>query len=1120
MGVGALGYWYPVQKRVEALTGELKALEQFALQPVANPASSIAGVSAALKAAAQAENFPSHQLRRWIWIASLYRQHAASGGPLAGVVGAALAFLAKRSAATIDDAVVQDLNWVVETTTRSLCESLGEGLAQSYLTSAETAEIERRLTQYDAELFDAQAVRGIVAQKLDDLGAFSEATALGRFGEKVDALFAAAHRSSLAGKAARAALLYLADENDIVRDSEGLLGLLDDVYVIDVAYAEVEQQTRCLPLLQGLLEDYAYVADLAVIGSPVRALDLYGQYVVCAALEALFALDRSTMLVLRESGPFPLLAALFAAIETARRQASVQREQLGRWPSGAPITITDGGTRLKAVFLDQILIGAQIKLRLKVDKEGTVTVPLDVAPYIALSAKPHARLSTGQAVSEWLRSRHADPLVNLTGTGRTRATAQECILLLGPRSKIDELAAHIRPLGAEMGAIMGVRYVMADGRYQDVSGSATDAPYIYACSDADTAYDLVRSPPAGVVGWRVVVDGAREMRNLMGTFASDGENDVPPICAFAELFDRETSAELAKADLHVWYLEDQDVQPPPQEARSAPQGDRVARMLARQGAHWTSVSNIHLASHPFLESVEAWLAKIQAQRGSGEGLRNLELLVSTFLRAALARPFASPQSDETLRSLARGVAMHAATERHYSMVAGELYELFSPTLKGAVLAFDRRAAIEALPKNASDAAITAVVCRSAQIASASAAAGDVGLGRVVWTNLEGVRAGAPYDRIVVSGWLDRMSMRELAGNGYAPQLDLVFYPFERRWFERTMSASGRWERRIEEKTLDTLAGVRERLRTAGRDAGLWRRQTSERIDVTKPMRGPDLVDEEIDAAEVLETRRLDIVKAAVLSGREHHPTVRAQLVMFERPGTYAFLPGNGKVIVLGSFGAEDRVEGDAEKMLLRNVSSLEPGDLLALPVAGDRDLIDARADEFIGDAAAVRAKASLWKTALNRYAALHHLDAYSLAGRLSAAGVRRHGGTVRYWMAGTATLAPRGFRDVIKVIADLTRDQDLVVGLSEVLSSIDLIYRARTRAAGAIVAEVFAGEIDLAADELTFSLGAATLRYGLHRIESIEGLCDVPHEVVGQIRHLFEANTASPSPGVEARADA
>ncbi|MER8549922.1 DrmE family protein [Mesorhizobium sp. M0684] len=1108
------------------LAAELKALEQIALCPAEDPAATVAVVSATLSRASQTPDFPTRQLHQWLWIGSQYRQHAAAGGFVAAAAAAGLAFLDKRAGQSLTESDIQDLNWVLETTIKTVCDLLDRHVVGRHLSPGEIAEIEGRLAIYADASFDPADVRSRLVEPMAELVSFSTSPLLKNVIEKIEALFAAAGGDTFAGRTARSALLYFAEHQDAVSDSYGFLGLLDDVYVIDLAYAAVEQQTRCLPLLMGLLQGYPYVADLALTGTPPRPLDLYGQYVCCAALDALYEAVRPSMLVVREAGPFPLLAALFAAVEASRRQANLDRQRLTEWSVGQHIVVSDEVSAFKVVYLGETDVGAERRFRLGVDKSGSLTAPRSLAPYMAATPTPHKRLSGGRDFGDWLKSRHADPLLNLTGTTRTRAGDQECVLLLGPRSKLDRFAASIRPLGRDIGAAVGLRYI-ADDRQENIGATATDAPFIYACSDPDTAYDLIRNPPPQVRGWRVIVDGARQMRALHASLTSDGGDPPPHICVLVELFDREASAELLNRGFDVWYLEDLDVQPPPT-GRPAEIDDAAERMLARQGTHWNTVHRVHAAPHEFLESVDAWMVRASETKGTDSSLQNLELLVSAFMRAALARPLASSDANKNLRGLVRTIAMQASSLRNFSTLAAELHEIFAPLARGEFPAFERRNALAAIADIAGGKA-TAVVCRSAAVAAACRedAESDPKLSGMIWTNLEGVRSGAPYDRVVVPGWLDRLSMRELAGGGYSERLDLLFYPFERRWFERTTAAGVKWERRIEVSTLRALSNLAGRLRATGRAPELWNDQTTRRL---APPRTPRNVDDDVidesDAPEFekLEARSVESVRRAVFQGREHQPTAKAQLVMFEHPGTYAFLPAGGKVIVLADptgVTVDARSTGNAEKVLFRSVASLEPGCLLALPIGGDRDLIDVRADRFLETAADVRQTAGTWKRAFRRYMDRTGFDSSATARRLAQAGVKRHTATIRSWTSTTATIAPRGYREVLPVVAKLTGDTELLATLPKVLQAIDLIYRARAKAAESIVAELFAGDIDLEAAELKVEHGDSVLRYALHRVQSVGSICDVPHDVVGRLRtlaspHANGSPSADPIDGVGA----
>lgn len=1110
-------YWYPAQQRVTELTAELRALEQVAAGLAADAQAYIPAISSTLSQAAASPGFPVRQVPQWIWIASQFRLHAAQGGPIALTAGSALTYLNKLAGRPVSEEEVQDLNWVLESSVQRLSELVPPSALRSCLSAEEMDRIEQRLTQFTGSDFDVVQIRQAVSAQTAQLRALSGENHLNTLEAKLEALFGASAHDDDGGRVARAALLYLADEHDVVSDTDGFLGLLDDIYVVEWAYAVVENQTRCLPLLRSMLQVHPFVADLAMIGSPPKALDIYSQYVACAVLEALYRAQEPFLLVLRDAGPYGSICAFAAAVEAARRQARRQGEELAAWSVGQDIVISDGTVALKAIYKGKQTVGSREVFRLGVRDSGTVTVPLEVMPYMAKVGAPHRRLSSGNDVMIWLKSRRPDPLVNLTGAGRTRNSGQECVLLLGPRHKLDDYLAALNPMNVAAAALVGVRYVTGEGRQEDLRGTATDTPFIYACSDADMAYELIRSPPSHVGRWRVVVDGARAGRALRGALTSDGEGS-PPLCVLAELHDRETASDLLRQGLSVWYLEDQDVEAPPlTPRRPSSDDDALVRALTRQSNHWVAAKRMHPLDDPFLDAVDAWMRRASVEARHDDILRGLEFLVSAFVQTALAKPFASPQSNEALSSLARQISMQAHGKRMYSEHAAELFALFKPIADGEPRNFERTNALRFVAEGIAEGESVAVVCRSSQIAAECGrlSEADPDLGRLSWMNMEALRRTAPYDRVLVPGWLDRFSMRELANNGYGARLDLILYPFEQRWFERTMAANGAWERRIEGRSRSTLTSLVERLRESDGAGVLWREEAAKRLrDAPTAQDIPEAHDEsDTPEYETLEARTIEEVHRVVMQGRSHQPTAKAQLVLFETPGAYAYLPPTGKVIVLAGRGDELRPNGgaDAERMLFRSVASLEPGFLLALPLSGDRDLVDARADAFIKEAADVRRLAALWKTALARHLGRDGLDPASFARRLKNAGHERHSGTVRYWVSGSHTVAPRGYKELIGVIARLTGDDELLSKIPEVLGAIETVYKARALAAEAIVKELFAGAIDLTADELCFEAGNAKIRYVLHRVRRLEGLFDVPHDVIGRAGSLAAGAFAAPT---------
>jgi hypothetical protein len=147
---------------------------------------------------------------------------------------------------------------------------------------------------------------------------------------------------------------------------------------------------------------------------------------------------------------------------------------------------------------------------------------------------------------------------------------------------------------------------------------------------------------------------------------------------------------------------------------------------------------------------------------------------------------------------------------------------------------------------------------------------------------------------------------------------------------------------------------------------------------------------------------------------------------------------------------------------------------------------------------------------LKRHVSLEADEQLEFARKLSEAGQPRAPGTVRAWILQTHTVAPMNYRTVVPLIARLTEDGELNAELAGVLQSIDLIYRARSRAAEAIVRELFAGEIDLDSDELCFKVGASKVLYTLYRVNRLAGIQEVPVEMIGKVARLGVGPTREP----------
>lgn len=1061
----------------------------------------LAHVSAVLQRAQLRADFPKSQVCRWLWVASRFRLDTKDNRASGSKAAAALHFLEEMlERQALSDHDVQDINWVLESTVRALAVSEGPSSLRGCLSEAELEAIDAKLSLHDdAAAFDVEAIAKQVEPQTDLLRSFGGVGDLTSFEAKVRALFAASSIPGEGTSPARAALRYLAEEDDIVNDRHGVIGLVDDIYVVEWAYAAVESQTRCLPILEAMLARWPFIGTTG-LGARGGELDRYAQYVACAALFFLFGPTSGT-LVVRDTGPFPILAAVAAALECAKLQAERFDAEMDVWPQGAPLTISDGTTTFHTEFAGQVDIDGRKRYRLAVRDRGKMTVGEEILPYIARSSKAYKRLSTGTEISEWLKDRHVDPLVHLTGIGRRRPMEHEAVLLVGPRRKLDDYLELIRPMGAVPGALVGARWVDSMQRQTDLPGSATDRPLLYACGDAATACELVADPPEHIASWRILVDGSRMGRSLHASLVTSNRLDQVAMCVFAELAEREATAALREQGLRsLWYLEDQDVVVPPLGPMSAVKTrDNLERFLLRQSNHWSTAQFSHVDRDPFLEEIATYLHERNQADHETEVTKGLDLALAGFLRRIIGEPL-RPFGDPETGRIAKSITFQASVLAPFDAGAARIRDLFGRFLASDCQLSDRRAAILRLVKDIREDRRVAIVCRSAAMADRCRAEGsdDECMARLEWVSLDALRFGAPYDTVIVPGWLDRAAMREVAANGYGARTELLLLPFEQRWLNSTMLASRHWERCLENQTIDFLRGAvgTELAVTPSR----WSDQTARRLEHLPVPNRTELIEDETDTDRI-ETRAVERLMVDLLRRSDAQQTVRAQLVLFETPGTYALLPPNGHVIVLDVPGTGLRAptaSKQAERQLLLPTGHLETGMLLALPETSDRDLLDARADLLLVDPVATRRKAGLWKSALREALSDKNESPQSFARRMRLSDEPRDAATIRSWITDSRSVAPRNYRRVIPLLAELTGNAELASEGARVIRAIEEIYAARARGAELLIQEIFSGAIDLNSSHIRFSAGGAQVSFGLHRIERCAGIHDVPAEHVGR----------------------
>lgn len=1101
-------YWYPSNTRLAALQRDLSTRgRQLLRSEIWTSGEFVPLVLKAILRSNAAAGFPTHQIARWIWVALQFHStkdlDPATEDFLRGSLVSLTMLLAKSA---LSEADVKDITWVLDAATNFLTK---HAVLDQEQKEDESAKILLEL-ENDASLgiFDAETVEKALAQRNEELKALSASPNFTTIGEKLAALLELAFSKSAAAQLAQKSLLAISERNLAANEIDRPLDILRDVHIIEAAYSAATGLTPQLSLLNKFQQQLPFVAALPILGTPPRPLDRYTQYVVYICLHIL--LHRSaSLLVVRNSGVHTVIASIVAAIEAMMRETEFTSSDVKKWTKNQAVTISDGTRTFRANYIGAVELSGKKKFWLGVRESGAITVDEGILPFIATAPEPHKSLSLGNDIQTWLKERHPDPLVFLTGSSRRRLMRQDGILLLAPKNKFDEYIGCLHPLGASSAALLGLTYVSSNFEFENLNGTTVETPKIYVCSDSNVAVDLIREPPEHIARWRVVVDGAKSGAALLAAFPNLDRSNAKSICVVGELHEREASCEIIDRGTSALFLDHSQVEIPSRsfDVSTLPQ-DAASKNLACQSNQSKVAIEFHSVNDSFLEELSLIIRG--RTRRSDEGhleTTSLDLQLSDFLKKAISRPIRSDSAKRTLNLAAQRILEQASMDRQYDDGADRIYALFDSYLKSNNAGFDRSDALRGVIESAETTETVAVLCRSENIAREcdNRLPPNFALRNVEWVTIQKLRKLAPRDRVIVPGWLDRFAMRELSNSGYGRRLDFILLPFERAWLSSTLQANDRFEKQLSSRGLKLFGDLAGDLK----------------IDVRPPAEPPlgeatakNLADgSDVTDIEKVEARAVDTLLRSVAQPKEGQATANAQLVLFEEAGSYAYLPPTGKVIVLPEHEApldERKLEaGLAEQLLFRGVDDLASGMVLALPVETDRDLVDARADLFLTDAVHVRSSAAIWKDAIRRHIANDPVGHIRFAERLTEAGRSRQASTVRSWISQSATVAPSNYRQLIPLIARLTSDAELQLNFKEVMQSVDQIYRAKSRAAAAIVRELFSGVIDKEQDELVFDLNGHQVKYQLRRVKSLAGIRKVPVELIGRSSRITNNDRAA-----------
>lgn len=313
--------------------------------------------------------------------------------------------------------------------------------------------------------------------------------------------------------------------------------------------------------------------------------------------------------------------------------------------------------------------------------------------------------------------------------------------------------------------------------------------------------------------------------------------------------------------------------------------------------------------------------------------------------------------------------------------------------------------------------------------------------------------GALIQGAVVPGWFRKERMKRLLIPPATEPLILVLYDIEHEWYE---------DFSFERRKSNTL-----RKKHAKRDvifpgvAG-W---VSREIDLPqRPLHDQATALGELEGIHdhVRVTLRRNAYRTAQSDGTEIEVTAR--LILFEG-GVHAFLKDSYKATVVTHLldSVVDIACDESIDVSRRTVKELNPNDALLFNRRSDRDVIRLAADEELADG--VRDTATLWHRVLIRFFHESGLSPKDVWKRLKDGGCPLQFQTVRGWLDDDEMIAPRQYERDVAIIAKVTGDQKLNSHLEQVLDCIRSVFGAHQRVSHKLAKQVLRKAVDILKEE-------------------------------------------------------
>lgn len=900
------------------------------------------------------------------------------------------------------------------------------------------------------------------------LGGLSACGFLQRLRKNIDFLASALANPNLSREQrcyARAALGYVACEEDAISDHLGIVGYLDDNFIAQLAVDFIEPDREpWVEFLDQIVGAWPFLDDLVIDdgsgGRPVSEYMMINAALTCTELHG-EDFPSSLLLVVPFSGPTPFLLGFMTAVGMIQDAGQEELTEDSFQP-GQKVLVDN---RVIAVFsgfeyINDRKVFGLTQYRSERGQRLSSTHYWPLSDLCRLVPADSLRATRGQLTHDLSRADiplpALDHLLNRSGSTRVSAVSKRVVVVM-PLASAHDMAASFSLYGHSLKDAVPMGHLTSEQEVTPWSAHfGAQEPLLIFVSDLDVACAFVEDDPD--LTQVVIVSATGRNAGKTASLRRLQQLGVPTLTVCPErTADALSLAEDDRVGVWQWHSDDFPTLLWPA-VRVGSDAGPVATHERRLQVQSSSATELRTVSFPVAgQAYEAarQIGALARVRGD-ERLAELDEIVmltfgvmSRLLRSAAPLPEHSLSAKELearlgkLKTIRQGSLFLSDEERGAAAEAETLLrELFDELRRDnpkATLVHEMLAAQPGL----------VIICPDARLRPDLERAYS-GLGTRVLASC--APDDADLEGALLPGWFRKERMATLLVPPVARPLYLTLYGIEQRWYEDFVR-----ERR---KARYRRSGRSNRGKLYPGVEG-WRKRRPELPEPTVPTRRPDL--QELDAVQehIRTSYRQSVRRAAMSDGSESE--VSAYLVIFEGD-MYGLLTESYKANVVthlldASVGDLD----DKADVKQKSTRQLRPGDALLFHLGSDKDVIRTAADKILPPG--VREMSSLWRTALLDHVTRQELTSEDVWKQLRSKGCPLQHQTIRVWLENDSMIAPKAYRRDIRIVAEVTGDETLAGRMENVLAAARQVFSAHLRASHQLARQVLARAVHVLKEE-------------------------------------------------------